>query len=287
MARLSRPAWLAVGAAGAAHGIVQLGLPPTSVAAVVVGLVGVAVAVGGRPTRTAAVAALAVGMLLVAVRSCAGPTAIDRVPIGERAAWIAEVVSVGGTFEGRQRAVLRLEPPAGGRVYARLPRYPVIAPGDTITFTDRFEAAPDDDGFGAYLSRIGVTATVEVRAMAIARSGGDPVESVRRRAGDALSAVITEPEAGLAAGIMVGLRDRVAREVADALTTAGLSHIVAISGWNIAVVGGPHRRAPAHLAQASPVCGHDRGRCGVHRARRCFAERGTSGTHGRRRARGT
>jgi competence protein ComEC len=236
MARLSRPAWLAVGAAGAAHAIVQLGLPTASVTAVVLALVGVGVLAGGR--RTAAVAAFAIGVLLVAVRTCAGPAAVERAPSGERAAWIAQVVSVGGTFEGRQRAVLRLEPPGAGRVYARLPRYPVIAPGDTITFTDRLEVAPDDDGFGAYLARVGVTATVDVRAMAIARPGDDPVESIRRQAGDALSAVITEPEAGLAAGIMVGLRDRVSREVADALTAAGLSHIVAISGWNIAVVAG-------------------------------------------------
>ncbi|MET1232744.1 MAG: ComEC/Rec2 family competence protein [Candidatus Limnocylindrales bacterium] len=236
MVRLSRPAWLAVGAAGAAHAIVQLGLPALSVAALVLALVGVvALAVGRRP---AAVTALAVGVLLVAVRTCAGPAAIDHAPSGERAAWIAQVVSVGGTFEGRQRAVLRLEPPGAGRVYARLPRYPVIAPGDTITFTDRLEVAPDDDGFGAYLQRIGVTATVDVRTIAIARPGDDPVESIRRRAGDALSTVITEPEAGLAAGIIVGLRDRVGREVADALTTAGLSHIVAISGWNIAAVAG-------------------------------------------------
>ena len=48
--------------------------------------------------------------------------------------------------------------------------------------------------------------------------------------------MLPEPEAGLAAGILIGLRDRVDREVAAAFTTAGVSHVVAISGWNIAIV---------------------------------------------------
>ena len=55
-------------------------------------------------------------------------------------------------------------------------------------------------------------------------------------AGDALTRVLPEPEAGLAAGILIGLRDRVDRDLAAAFTTAGVSHVVAISGWNIAIV---------------------------------------------------
>ena len=62
------------------------------------------------------------------------------------------------------------------------------------------------------------------------------LEGVRRGAGDALTRVLPEPEAGLAAGILIGLRDRVDRDLAAAFTTAGVSHVVAISGWNIAIV---------------------------------------------------
>ena len=54
--------------------------------------------------------------------------------------------------------------------------------------------------------------------------------------GELLTRVLPEPEAGLAAGILIGLRDRVDRDVAAAFTTAGVSHVVAISGWNIAIV---------------------------------------------------
>src|SRR5207253_6473669 len=50
------------------------------------------------------------------------------------------------------------------------------------------------------------------------------------------AAAMPEPEAGLAAGIVIGLRDRVDRDLAADFTTVGASHIVAISGWNIAIV---------------------------------------------------
>ena len=66
---------------------------------------------------------------------------------------------------------------------------------------------------------------------------GHVVEDARRAAGDGpRRRVLPEPEAGLAAGILIGLRDRVDRDLAAAFTTAGVSHVVAISGWNIAIV---------------------------------------------------
>ena len=82
-----------------------------------------------------------------------------------------------------------------------------------------------------------------------ARRPGRRLEVLRRGAADALTRVLPEPEAGLAAGILIGLRDRVDRELAADFTTAGVSHVVAISGWNIAIVAAARRgravRAPA------------------------------------------
>ena len=62
------------------------------------------------------------------------------------------------------------------------------------------------------------------------------IERLRRGAGDALALALPEPEAGLAAGILIGLRDLVDRDLAATFTAAGVSHVVAISGWNIAIV---------------------------------------------------
>ena len=70
-----------------------------------------------------------------------------------------------------------------------------------------------------------------------------------------------EPESGLAAGVLIGLRDRVDRDLAADFTTAGASHVVAISGWNIAIVaatlgalaGGLRRRRRAVLTAVAIV----------------------------------
>ena len=124
-------------------------------------------------------------------------------------------------------------------VYAWLPRYPIVAPGDAVSFRGSLEL-PDDPDFGDFLKGQGATATVRVGQMELLPRGGDALaalESLRRAAGGLLGRVLPEPEAGLAAGILIGLRDMVDRDLAADFTTAGLSHIVAISGWNIAVVG--------------------------------------------------
>src|SRR5258706_12723670 len=87
------------------------------------------------------------------------------------------------------------------------------------------------------------------------------LEGFRRSAADGLDHAMPEPEAGLAAGVLIGLRDRADRDLAAAFTTAGASHVVAISGWNIAVVastlgalaGGLRRRRRAALTAAAIV----------------------------------
>ena len=100
---------------------------------------------------------------------------------------------------------------------------------------------PPDDAYGAYLARTGVSATLTTRSLRTVPADPDPdrlVQGIRAAAGDALELALPEPAAGLAAGILVGLRERVDRALAADFTTTGLSHVVAISGWNIALVAG-------------------------------------------------
>jgi competence protein ComEC len=96
-----------------------------------------------------------------------------------------------------------------------------------------------DSPYGAYLERTGVAGTIRAEDLELEPGPVEPaavLETVRRNAAAALARVLPEPEAGLAAGILIGLRDRVDRELAADFTTAGVSHVVAISGWNIAIV---------------------------------------------------
>jgi competence protein ComEC len=184
---------------------------------------------------------MVVGALAILVRSLLGPTSAELAgePDGF-GPWTMLVESVGSPRDGHQVATLRIldAESTGFRVAATLPRYPPIEPGDRVDVAGRVRVRPDSP-YGRYLERIDAWGTLDARVLQVRDRPPDPgttLESVRRGAGDLLTRVLPEPEAGLAAGILIGLRDRVDRSVAAAFTTAGVSHVVAISGWNIAIV---------------------------------------------------
>ena len=130
-------------------------------------------------------------------------------------------------------------------------------PGDVVEVGGRLRPPPDDDPTATYLRRTGAAGSLD-RADAGDRADDAGLRSqigAAARAGDALALALPEPEAGLAAGILIGLRERVDRDLAADFTTAGVSHVVAISGWNIAIVaalvGAALRGRPRRLVDAS------------------------------------
>jgi len=151
--------------------------------------------------------------------------------------WVATVESVSAPRDGSRPVILAIESPPL-RVAATLPWYPPVVPGDRVEAGGAIRPAPAGE-YAAYLRRIGAAGTLRARSLTVLPAPEGPLrwlEGLRRAAAIALERSIPEPEAGLAAGILVGLRDRVDRQLAADFTTAGVSHVVAISGWNIAIV---------------------------------------------------
>ena len=148
--------------------------------------------------------------------------------------------SVGSPRDGDQVARLALGvEPGPVRVAATLPAFPAVRAGDTVEVRGRLRPPPEDDGYGEYLRRTGATGSLDATFVAVlAPPAGLSLQPMRDAAGDALRVALPEPEAGLAAGILIGLRERVDRSLAADFATAGASHVVAISGWNIAIVAG-------------------------------------------------
>ncbi len=108
--------------------------------------------------------------------------------------------------------------------------------GDVVEVGGRLRPPPTDDPYGDYLRRSGLAGSLDARTLTIRDTASGNLQSLRDASGDALRLALPEPEAGLAAGILVGLRERVDRSLAADFATAGVSHVVAISGWNIAIV---------------------------------------------------
>ncbi len=239
---MGRSARIAVGAVAAALAAERVGgqYLAAAVALAVAGLL--LLGELGTAARSRPAWPVVVGAGLIAVRLAfaqAGPTMLAEPPPGE-GPWELVVVSTGSPREGHQSATLSTPPGAGSAfvVAATLPRYPEVVAGDRVAVEGRIRPRPPS-AYGDYLARIGAVGTLTTQVLRVGLPPNDPgrhLEDLRRTAGEALARVLPEPEAGLAAGILVGLRDRVDRDLAAAFTTAGVSHVVAISGWNIAIV---------------------------------------------------
>ncbi|MCI0583043.1 MAG: ComEC/Rec2 family competence protein [Chloroflexi bacterium] len=240
--------WLATGTIAAALALSSgEAAGPRLTVAVLLGVGGLALAgrvvamLRGRRRFGLGLVAAAMGAGALAIRLLvappAPPPAVVALPDGE-GPWTAVVVSVGPLREGHRPAVLDLASPPGLRLAATLPAWPVVVPGDRVSAAGAPEPRPDGE-YGEYLARIGAAGVLRARSVEVLGVPGDAartLEGLRRAADEAVRLAIPEPEAGLASGILIGLRDRVDRDLAAAFTTVGASHVVAISGWNIAIV---------------------------------------------------
>ncbi len=253
---LPRAAWLALGAIAAAllagGGRFDAGLPALLVVVIGAGILVGAVATLAR--RHMAVAALLLGLGAVALRAGIGLIAAPAAPTlplpTGSGPWSAQVVDVSSPAGDQQRAFLQLslagpaegEPTGRWLVYAWLPRHPSLVPGDRLSLRGALDAPPEDSpGFAGFLAGRGAVGTLKadtVERLAAGPGAMAAVERLRRAIDEAIGRAIPEPESGLASGILIGLRERVGRAVADDFTTTGLTHVVAISGWNIALVAG-------------------------------------------------
>ena len=257
---MTASAWLAVGATVAS--LLGPGLRAETLVMLATAFAVAAAAIGRQPTRwrtrlVTTVLPASVGALAIAVRlatASVAPAAVVVPPPGA-GPWSGAVETVSPPRDGQQVATLRLfandgdaagtpssaslgGPQPGVAVAATLPRFPSVGPGDIVRVDGRIEPPPGTP-YGDYLRRIGVDGTIRSRSLSVVGRTDDlqtRLEGLRRGAGTALAAAIPEPEAGLAAGIVIGLRDRVDRDLAADFTRVGASHVVAISGWNIAIV---------------------------------------------------
>ena len=247
---LPRPGWLAIGVIVAAGTTSYAPLNGDSIEAVATAAA-VALALGaaacllhasGKRGLGLSLVVASLGASLVAARLATGLLAGGTNPPGSAGfapgtgPWVARVESA-HVSKGQQIATISMsDPPL--RCGAQAPAFPRLMAGDTISWSGQIKPLTDDD-YDRFLSSQGLGASCRATSVAVVAHDDSPggyLEALRQTSGDGLQRVLPEPEGGLAAAILIGLRDRVDRDLAAAFTTAGVSHIVAISGWNIAIV---------------------------------------------------
>ena len=73
----------------------------------------------------------------------------------------------------------------------------------------------------------------QIKILASARS---PVDNVRRRFQAGMQSALPEPLASFGLGLLIGQRDTLPTKVSKQLSAVGLTHIVAVSGYNLTII---------------------------------------------------
>lgn len=147
-------------------------------------------------------------------------------------------------YEVRARAVeaggRRL--PISGGILITTGQYAEYLPGDRVRVAGLLEVAPIfvDFDYRGYLARRGIVGTMRFPKVALVADGGwspGREEARLRLALDhATQRALPEPAASLASGIAFGRDGSIPDKTYDDFRRAGLAHIVAVSGSNVALV---------------------------------------------------
>jgi competence protein ComEC len=135
--------------------------------------------------------------------------------------------------------------PSHGRVLVQAPRFPVHAYGATVLVKGELETPPVFDTFDyrEWLAHKGVHSVARRAAVStLTCCRGSWLRRglllVKDRARQSLAASLPEPESALATGILLGDARGIPQKVDDAFRATNTTHVIAISGSNVAVLVG-------------------------------------------------
>ena len=117
--------------------------------------------------------------------------------------------------------------------------------GDRLQVTGKL-SEPDDSGdfsYKNYLANKGIYSIMSyARIESVDPNHGEPIRSfiyrLRQNSFDTLQEIFPSPEADLLSGILLGRDQGISRELQNAFRVTGMTHIIAISGFNITILAG-------------------------------------------------
>ncbi|MBI3304911.1 ComEC family competence protein [Candidatus Parcubacteria bacterium] len=227
-----------------------VGLPFTFAAAVFI-LGGLAVTVGWYRPRARLIGFLvmvvAFGMWRYSTAYSARTDPKVLAPfVGKTATFTAVVVEPPAEFPNRTQLTVSVESPPearGVKLLATVRRQQAHRYGDVLELTGRAQIPGIISGFDyrSYLAKEGIAGTILYpKTMRVGSGRGNPVLAllfaVRGEFLRALHAVLPSPHGSLAGALLVGERASLPDELLAAFRRTGLTHIIAISGFNFTIV---------------------------------------------------
>ena len=135
--------------------------------------------------------------------------------------------------------------PAHGFVLVRVPALATYEYGQRVRVRGDLKTPPENEEFSYrdYLAREGIHSTMSMSNVTILPdNGGNPffvqVYKLKAKLLENTYRLYHDPEASLLAGILLGVDTGLTRELQDAFKNTGTAHIIAISGFNIAIIAG-------------------------------------------------
>ncbi len=128
------------------------------------------------------------------------------------------------------------------RIRVTAKRYPEFNYGDTVRVSGMLKKPENFSGFdyAAYLSKDGVYFTMDFARIALVKEGSGGLKkslfALRRRFEENLQAALPFPHSAFAGGILLGGNGGMPKDLQDAFAAAGVSHVLALSGYNITVI---------------------------------------------------
>ncbi len=133
--------------------------------------------------------------------------------------------------------------PMQGVVQVQTYRFPVINYGSRLRVTGILETPPEGETFSyrTYLARQGIHSLMSLpNVTVLAENEGNPlyqaIFAFKSRAQATIAQLIPEPQAALLTGILLGNDNGMPPELEEAFRLTGMTHIIAISGFNIAIL---------------------------------------------------
>ncbi|MBI2860863.1 MAG: DNA internalization-related competence protein ComEC/Rec2 [Chloroflexi bacterium] len=131
-----------------------------------------------------------------------------------------------------------------GKAKLVVPRYPAYRYGDALLVTGRLETPTSDSfDYAGYLANQGIRSFMAYPRIEVLEQGrGDPllgwVYGLRHSLSRSLARALPEPQASLAQGIVLGIREGIPPAVKAAFAKTGAAHLLAISGLHLGIVAG-------------------------------------------------
>jgi len=132
-----------------------------------------------------------------------------------------------------------------GLLLARVQSNQTYHYGDNVRLRGRLQTPPEDEDFSYrdYLAREGILSYMpSADTTLLPGSGGNPIVAaiyaLKEKSLDNTYRLFLDPEASLLAGILLGVDSGLSAPLQQAFKNTGTAHIIAISGFNIAIIAG-------------------------------------------------